>query len=89
MLFRFCSALVLVVLIAMGGIALEKRSLELRRSIARQQYRLEALDDLHVRLRLETQELGAPARIRSALPDAGQAAGAPPSVSHRDAERRE
>ena len=36
MYFRFGSALVLVVLISLGGIALEKRTLELRRSVTRQ-----------------------------------------------------
>jgi hypothetical protein len=79
MVFRFGCALVLVVLVAMAGIALEKRSLELRRSLARQQYRLEVLEDLHARLRLKTQELGAPGRIRTSLP--GEAHGTGPRLS--------
>lgn len=67
MYFRFGSALVLVVLISLGGIALEKRNLELRRSVARQRFRRDVLHDAHIRMRLETQRLGAPAQTIEAL----------------------
>jgi hypothetical protein len=67
MYFRFGSALVLVVLISLAGIALEKRNLELRRSVTRQRFRHDVLHDAHIRLRLETQRLGAPARTIDAL----------------------
>ncbi|HUG94367.1 MAG TPA: hypothetical protein VML55_26285 [Planctomycetaceae bacterium] len=67
MVFRFGCALVLVVLVAMAGVALEKRCLDLRRSIARQRYRLDVLEDLHARLRLRTHELGSPTRTRETL----------------------
>ena len=60
MFFRFGSALFLVVLIALTGTTLEKQSLQLKRAISHQQYRLDALLDSHVRLRLEAQRLGTP-----------------------------
>ena len=63
MFFRFGSAVVLVVLVSLAGIALEKRNLELRRSLSRQHYRMDVLREAHVRLRVRTQELGAPARL--------------------------
>jgi hypothetical protein len=67
MVFRFACALVLVVLIAMAGVALEKHNLDLRRSIARQQYRLGILESRRAHLRLQAHELGAPVRTREKL----------------------
>ena len=61
--FRFISAIVLVVFVSMGGVLLEKRILELRRDISRQQYRTDILLDRHTSLRLRTQQLSAPGRI--------------------------
>ena len=43
MFFRFAAALVVVVLISLAGTALEKRNLELRRTVSHQQYRLDVL----------------------------------------------
>jgi hypothetical protein len=63
MFFRFGAAIVLVVLVSLAGIALEKENLELRRTISRQSYRLDVLHDVQARLRVRTQELGAPVRI--------------------------
>jgi hypothetical protein len=63
MYFRFGSALVLVFLMSVGGIAIEKQCLALRRAVIRQQYRREVLADEYARLRLETQQLGAPIRL--------------------------
>lgn len=63
MFFRFVSALCLIVLIALLGTTLEKRSLELKRAISQQRYRQEALIDSHARLRLEAQRLGTPAQL--------------------------
>jgi len=63
MYFRFGSALVLVFLMSVGGIAVEKQCLSLRRAVIRQQYRREILADEYARLRLETQQLGAPIRL--------------------------
>jgi hypothetical protein len=63
MYFRFGSALVLVFLMSVGGIAIEKQCLSLRRAVIRQQYRREILADEYARLRLETQQLGAPIRL--------------------------
>lgn len=67
MFFRFGSAVVLVVSISLTGIALEKQNLELRRRVSRQHYQLDALLEQHARLRLQTQELGAPVRVIQSL----------------------
>ncbi len=67
MYFRFGAALVLAVLVAVAGIALEKRCLTLRRAVTREHYRYEVLRDLYARQRLLTQQLGAPARLFEAL----------------------
>jgi len=67
MYFRFSSAVVLVVLISAAGIALEKNRLNLDRRISRQQYRLDVLRDRQARLRLRTEQLGAPSRTIDAL----------------------
>src|SRR5947207_1300526 len=63
MFFRFGSALVLVVLLSLAGTALEKRNLELRRVVSRQQYRLEILLEKHAAHRVLAQQLGAPSRL--------------------------
>lgn len=62
MFFRFAFAVVLVVLVALSGAAIETYSLELRRRVAQQQYQLDVLAERHTRLRLEAQQLGAPTR---------------------------
>ena len=55
----------------MAGVALEKQTLELRRSVSRQHYQTDALRDAYARARLRTQQLGAPERVIDAL-DAGE-----------------
>jgi chromatin segregation and condensation protein Rec8/ScpA/Scc1 (kleisin family) len=67
MYFRFGAAVVLAVLVAVAGIAIEKRCLMLRRALTREHYRYEVLRDLYARQRLQTQQLGAPARLFEAL----------------------
>jgi hypothetical protein len=67
MYFRFGAAVVLAVLVAVSGIAIEKRCLMLRRALSRDRYRYEVLCDLYARQRLVTQQLGAPARLLEAL----------------------
>jgi len=52
---------------SIAGIAIEKQCLALRRSVMRQQYRREVLQDEYARLRLQTQQLGAPVRLFEAL----------------------
>ena len=59
MFFRFGSALLLVVIISLLGIAIEKQNLEMRRELSRQHYQMDVLLDEHARLRLRTQELAA------------------------------
>ena len=63
MFFRFGSAIVLVVSVSVIGIALEKRNLEIRRELSRQHYQSEVLLEDHAKLRLLTQQLGAPVRL--------------------------
>jgi hypothetical protein len=67
MFFRFCAALFLVVLIAAAGITLEKRLLDMKRQQTLQVYRLELLEEKYARLKLRTQELGAPSRLLETL----------------------
>ena len=63
MFFRFCAALCLVVLIAAVGISLQKRLLDQKREHSLQVYRLAQLEEKYARLKLRSQELGAPARL--------------------------
>jgi len=63
MFFRFASAVCLVVLISLVGIAIEKRSLELRRELSRQCYQMDALRDQQARLRFRSQQLAAIERL--------------------------
>lgn len=63
MFFRFGGTLVLLVLIALGGIALEKRSLNLRRAVSHQKFRQEVLLEEHAVHRLKAQQLGSPGRL--------------------------
>jgi len=67
MFFRFGAALSLVVLVALAGTGLEKQNLQLKRALTHQQYRLDELRDSHVRLRLEAQRLGTPAKLLGPL----------------------
>ncbi|MGH7128218.1 MAG: hypothetical protein ACREJB_06415 [Planctomycetaceae bacterium] len=69
MFFRFGSAILLVVLVSLTGVMLEKRNLELRRFVTRQHYRMDVLRDRHAKMRLRTQELGAPVRIQESISD--------------------
>jgi len=67
MFFRFCAALSLVVLIAAAGITVEKRILDKKREQTLQVYRLEQLEEKYARLKLRSQELGAPSRLLESL----------------------
>ena len=87
MFFRFGAALFLIVVIALVGTTLEKRNLELKRAISQQQYRQEALLDSHVRLRLEAERLGTPARLLGPL-ERGELPLRKPEKSQRSSERQ-
>lgn len=63
MFFRFGSALCLVVVIALAGIAIEKHNLDLRRDISRQHFQMDILKEEHNRLRLRSQRLAAVDRL--------------------------
>ena len=63
MFYRFGGALFFLILIALAGIAIEKRSLAVRRAISHQQYRQEALLEQYAQSRLKTQQMGAPSRL--------------------------
>lgn len=69
MYFRFGSALFLVVVIAVAGVAIEKRCLALRRAVTTQRFQQDALHDISARLKLKTHQLGAPARLFDELED--------------------
>ncbi len=63
MYFRFLCCVALIVLIALSGVALEKKTLETRRNISQQHYRMEILRESHAKMRLRVQELGAPQKL--------------------------
>jgi hypothetical protein len=69
MYFRFGCILCLAVAVSVVGVAVEKAVLELRRDVSRQHYRLDVLHEEHARLRLRTQQLGAPRRIIDSIDD--------------------
>jgi len=69
MFFRFGAALLLIVVVSLLGIALEKRTLSLKRAITLQTYRAEQLQERCSRLRLQCEQLGAPARLMQAIED--------------------
>lgn len=76
MYFRFGAGILLVVGISVIGVAVEKTTLGFRREISRQEYRREELKEEHERLRLRTQQLGAPNGLMESV---GDTAGQPPS----------
>ncbi len=63
MFVRFQGAILLAALVAVGGSALEGAALDRRRSIGRQYYRVDVLRERVARLRLRSEELGAPSRL--------------------------
>jgi hypothetical protein len=67
MFFRFGSAIALVVLISLAGVALEKQNLEFKRKLSLQAMRTEVLLDDHAKLRCRTQEVAAPVRLLELL----------------------
>jgi len=69
MFFRFGAAVLLIVVVSLLGIALEKRTLSLKRAITLQTYRAEQLQERCARLRLQCEQLGAPARLMQAIED--------------------
>ena len=69
MFFRFGSAVFLVVVISLTGIAIEKRNLELRRQISHQHYRMDVLKEQHTRLRLRAQQLASIERLFDSVED--------------------
>lgn len=85
MFVRFAGAIVLIVLIALAGIRLEKRNLELRRAVGLQHYRLEVLERRHALHRMKVQQLGAPARMIESLESGRlQVIAVPPKNSSND-----
>lgn len=70
MFYRFGGALVLLVMIALGGIAIEKQNLTLRRAVSHQKFRQEVLLEEHAIHRLKAQQLTAPGRLMNDLEEA-------------------
>lgn len=69
MFFRFGTALVMVVIVSLLSIALEKRILSVKRTISLQHYRFEQLHEQRNRLRVRSEQLGAPSRLIDAIED--------------------
>src|SRR5262245_19650607 len=67
MFFRFGAALVLVVLTSLAATGLEKKSLELKRAVSRQHYRLLVLENDYLSQRVLAEQLGAPSRLIGAI----------------------
>ena len=63
MFFRFAIVVATVLVLALAGVAIEKRSLELRRDISLQEYRRQQLLEQRSRLRLQIERLSAPQRF--------------------------
>lgn len=63
MLFRFTCAVILVLLTALAGIALERENLALKRSVSLQHYRIDQLRERRAKLRLRIGELSGPRRF--------------------------
>lgn len=84
MFFRFGASLSLVVVVALAGTSLETRNLQLKRAISHQQYRRDALLDLHVRLRLEAQRLGTPAKLLGPLESGELSLSRPAKLNGKD-----
>lgn len=63
MFFRFGSAVTLVVLISLAGVALEKQTLSLRRALSRQHFRAARLEEERERLRMQTERLASPQQL--------------------------
>ena len=80
MFFRFGATLILLVMIALGGIAIEKRNLELRRASSHQKFRQEVLLEKHAVYRLKAQQLGSPGALIDDLHEGemGRTHGRPP-----------
>ena len=87
MFFRFGAALCLIVAVALAGTGLEKQNLQLKRALTQQQYRLDALLDSHVRLRLKAQQFGTPERLLGPL-ERGEIPLERPSKPQRTDQRR-
>lgn len=71
MFFRFGSAVLLVVLISLVGIAIEKQNLHQRREFSRQHYQMDVLRDAHTRLRLRCQKLASIERLFDSVDGSG------------------
>ena len=87
MFFRFLAAVALVVLISLAGVALEKESLETRRKISKQHYRMEILRESFAKMRLKVQELGAPEKLIEAV-EKGDIHARPPEKPRTTAGKR-
>ena len=89
MFFRFGSAVFLVVVMSLIGIAIEKQNLDLRREISRQHYRMDVLQEEHARLRLRSQRLAAIERLSESVAASGSDGLATPSSPRPERARGE
>ncbi|MCA9053096.1 MAG: hypothetical protein KDA75_04630 [Planctomycetaceae bacterium] len=63
MFFRFTIVVITLIALALAGISIEKRNVELRRSISLQEYRRQQLIDRRARLRLQVERWSAPDKL--------------------------
>ena len=87
MFFRFGAALALVVVTALCGTVLETQNLWLKRSLCQQKYRLDVLIESQAAIRLETQRLGAPAKLFQALEQSSASLRRPAKALRNDRRR--
>jgi len=85
MFFRFGAAVALIVAVSLLGIALEKRTLALKRSISLQTYRAAQLEERRVQLRLRCEQLGAPGRLLESL----EPPAASPAIADQESKSRQ
>ena len=79
-LFRFASAVVIVVVVSLAGIAQEKRHLSLTRTMSLQQYRMDQLLEQQAHLRFRIHELTSPVQsspVESTHADSSHTADSP------------
>jgi hypothetical protein len=79
MFFRFGAAVTLIVAVSLLGIALEKRTLSLKRAVSLQTYRAAQLEERRVQLRLRCEQLGAPGRLLESLEHEARASQSSPT----------
>lgn len=92
MYFRFGAGILLIVAVSVTGIAIDKSTMDVRRDITQQHFRMEVLRDEQGKLRLQTQQLRSPKRMIESIEAGDLAVRRPPhsarNVSQKSKRRR-